>query len=136
MAQEIQAQQKREVDNKQESTLPFRAFLPATDIFETDQALIVVLEMPGVEKDNVDVDVEGDVVKIEGRVDFSRYESLQPVYTEYNVGHFVRSFRISNQIDQDGIKAEMENGVMRLILPKAEKAKPRRITIRQITNIR
>jgi HSP20 family protein len=129
MAQELQVQQKREVDDKQERTVPFRSFLPATDIFETDKALTVVLEMPGVGKDSVTVDVENDVVKIEGRIDFTKYEGLQPVYTEYNVGNFVRSFRISNEIDRDRIKAEIENGVMKLSLPKAEKAKPRRITV-------
>src|SRR5579872_3838541 len=101
MAQELQVQQKREVDDKQERTVPFRSFLPATDIFETDKALTVVLEMPGVGKDSVTVDVENDVVKIEGRIDFTKYEGLQPVYTEYNVGNFVRSFRISNEIDRD-----------------------------------
>ena len=53
--QELQVQQKREVERKQETTIPARAFLPATDIFETDQSLTVVLEMPGVNKDSVDV---------------------------------------------------------------------------------
>ena len=129
MAQELSVQQKREVDKKQESTIPSRLFLPAADIFETDQALTVVLEMPGVKKDNVDISVEGDVVRIEGRIDYSTYEGLQPVYTEYNIGHYVRSFQISNRIDQSAIKAEMADGVMRLVLPKAEKAKPRRIAV-------
>ena len=129
MAQELAVQEKREVDKKEEGTIPFRAFVPATDIFETDQALTVVLEMPGVSKDNVDVSVEDDVVRIEGRIDYSKYENLQPVYTEYNIGHYVRSFQISNQIDQSAIKAEMENGVMKLTLPKAEKAKSRRIAV-------
>jgi HSP20 family protein len=129
MAQELAVQQKREVDKKQESTVPFRAFLPATDIFETDRALTVVLEMPGVSKDSVDVSLEDDVVRIEGRIDYSTYEGLQPLYTEYNVGHYVRSFQLSNQINQDGIKAEIEDGVMTLMLPKVEKAKPRRIAV-------
>jgi HSP20 family molecular chaperone IbpA len=129
MSQELPVQQKREVEKKQESTIPSRAFLPATDIFETDLALTVVLEMPGVSKESVDVSVENDMVRIEGRIDFAKYEGLQPVYTEYNIGHYVRSFQISNQIDQGAIKAEIEDGVMKLVLPKAAKAKPRRITV-------
>ena len=127
--QELQVQQKREVENKQESTVPSRAFLPVTDIFETDKALTVVLEMPGVAKDNVNVNVENDILTIEGRIDYARYEGLAPVYTEYNVGHYVRSFQISSKIEQSEISAVLKDGVMTLVLPKAEKAKPRRITV-------
>jgi HSP20 family protein len=126
---ELQVQQKREVEKKRESTVPSRAFLPVTDIFETDQALTVVLEMPGVRKDNVDVSIENDILTIEGRIDFSAYEGLQPVYTEYNIGHYVRSFEISSKIEQGGISAVLQDGVMTLVLPKAEKAKPRKITV-------
>ena len=98
--QELQVQQKREVESKQEATIPARVFVPATDIFETDEALTVILEMPGVDKDKVDVKVENDVLKIEGWIDFSRYEGLQPVYTEYNIGNYARSFQLSSKIDQ------------------------------------
>ena len=127
--QELQVQQKREVEKKQETTVPSRAFLPVTDIFETDQALTVVLEMPGVSKDNVDISVENDILTIEGWIDYSKYEGLQPVYTEYNVGHYVRSFQISSKIEQSGISAELKDGVMTLVLPKAETAKPRKIKL-------
>ena len=127
--QELQVQQKREVEKKQETTVPSRAFLPMTDIFDTDQALTVVLEMPGVSKDNVDISVENDILTIEGWIDYSKYEGLQPVYTEYNVGHYVRSFQISSKIEQSGISAELKDGVMTLVLPKAETAKPRKIKL-------
>jgi HSP20 family protein len=69
--QELQVQQKREVESKQEATIPARVFVPATDIFETDEALTVILEMPGVDKDKVDVKVENDVLQIEGWIDRS-----------------------------------------------------------------
>jgi HSP20 family protein len=127
--QELQVQQKREVEKKQESTIPTRAFVPIADIFETEQALSVILEMPGVEKENVDISVENDTLTIQGRIDYSKYEGLQPVYTEYNVGHYVRTFQISSKIEQGQISAELKDGVMTLVLPKAEKAKPRRITV-------
>jgi HSP20 family molecular chaperone IbpA len=127
--QEVQVQQKREVEKKQESTVPLRSFLPVADIFETDQALKVVVEMPGVAKENVDVGVENDVLTITGRIDLSKYEGLQPVYTEYNIGNYSRSFQLSSKIDQDGIKAELKEGVMTVVLPKSEKAKARRISI-------
>ena len=127
--QELQVQQKREVERDQESTSSGTNFLPVTDIFETPEALRVVLEMPGVSKNSVEVSVENNVLTIIGRIDFANYEGLQPLYTEYNIGHYSRSFRLSNEIEQEGIKAELKDGVITLVLPKAEKAKPRRINV-------
>jgi HSP20 family protein len=126
---ELQVQHKREVEKKQEGTIPARVFVPATDIFETDGVLTVVMEMPGVDKNNVDVKVENDVVMIEGRIDFSHYDGLQPVYTEYNVGNYGRGFQLSSKIDQDRISAELKDGVMTLVLPKAEKVIARKIKV-------
>ena len=128
-AQELQVQEKREVDKKQESTIPARTFLPTTDIFETDQALTILMEMPGVEKSKVDVNVEDGVLTVQGQIDFTKYEGMQPVYTEYNIGNYRRAFSLSNKIDQGKIRAEMADGVLKLVLPKAEEAKPRRISI-------
>jgi HSP20 family molecular chaperone IbpA len=104
-------------------------FVPVADIFETDQALTVILEMPGVRKNSVDVTVENDVLTIGGRVDFSDYDGLQPLYTEYNVGNYARSFQLSSKIEQGRINAELKDGIMTLVLPKAEKAKPRKINV-------
>jgi HSP20 family molecular chaperone IbpA len=127
--QELQVQQKRQVEDKEEATIPVRQFLPNTDIYETETALTVVLEMPGVEKTNVEVAVEGGVLKVYGRIDFSKYEGLQPIYTEYNIGHYARSFRLSSKIDQTKIEAQMNDGVLSLVLPKVEEAKPRAISV-------
>jgi HSP20 family protein len=85
--------------------------------------------MPGVNKDAVDISIKDDVLTVSGRLDFSKYEGLQPIYTEYNIGNYRRSFALSNKIDQDKISAEIQDGVLTLILPKAEEAKPRRIEI-------
>ena len=128
-SQELQVQQKREVEKKTEATTPARVFVPVTDIFETPQALTVVLEMPGVDRNSIEAHVEDDVVTIEGRIDFAKYEGMQPVYTEYNVGHYARSFQISNKIDQSKISAEMKDGVVTLVLPRAEQTKQRKIQV-------
>lgn len=128
--QELQVQKKREVDRAQEPTAPMLAYLPTTDIFETEEALTVVLEMPGVDRDNVDISVENGVLTVEGRIQFGKYEGLQPLYSEYNVGPYRRSFRITSRVDQANIRAEMVDGVITLVLPKAEATKPRRIEIR------
>jgi HSP20 family protein len=127
--QEVQVQQKREREKQQESTYPTRVFLPVTDIFESDDALEVVMEMPGVRKENVEVGVENNILTVSGRIEFSKYEGLQPLYTEYNIGNYARDFRISNEINQEGIKAKLKDGVMTLVLPKSEKAKPRKIRV-------
>src|SRR5438445_4153021 len=128
--QELQVQQKRELEKKEEATIPARIFLPTADIYETKDALSVILEMPGVEKNNVDVRVEDGVLYVEGRLDFSKYQNLQPLYTEYNIGHYSRSFRLSSKIDQNKIGAELKDGVLSLLLPKVEEAKPRTIQVK------
>jgi HSP20 family molecular chaperone IbpA len=127
--QELQVQQKRELEQKQEATVPVRSFVPHADIYETDQVLTVVLEMPGVDKSHIDINVEDDVLTVEGRIDFSKYQSLTPIYAEYPVGHYRRGFTLSNRIDQHKISAEMSDGVLTITLPKVEEVKPRRISI-------
>jgi HSP20 family protein len=127
--QELQVLQKRELEKKEETTIPARIFQPAADIYETQDALTVILEMPGVEKNNVDVRVEDSVLHVEGRLDFSKYQNLQPLYTEYNIGHYSRSFRLSSKINQNNIRAELRDGVLSLTLAKMEEAKPRAIQV-------
>ena len=128
--QELQVQQKRELEKKEETTVPARIFLPTADIYETQDALTVTLEIPGVEKDKVEVSVEDGVLKVEGRLDFSKYQGLQPLYTEYNVGNYSRSFRLSSKIDQSSISAELNDGVLSLVLPKVQDAKPRTVQVK------
>lgn len=128
--QELQVQKKRELENKEETTIPVRLFMPAADIYEAQDALIVILEMPGVEKSNVDIHFEDGVLSVEGRLDPSKYKGLLPLYTEYNIGHYSRSFRLSSKIDQNKIGAEMKDGVLSLQLPKVEEAKPRTIPVK------
>jgi len=128
--QELQVQQKRELENKEESTVPTRVFLPNADIHETPDAMKVVLEMPGVDKDHLDIKVEEGLLRVEGHVDFAKYQGLVPLYTEYNIGNYARSFRLSNEIDQDKIAAELSDGVLTIELPKAEKVKLRTIKIK------
>ena len=128
--QELQVQKKRELDEKEETTIAARVFLPHADIYETQDALRVILEMPGVEKDNVEVHVEEGVLNVAGRLDLSKYKGLQPLYTEYNIGHYSRSFRLSSKIDQSKIGAEMNDGVLSLTLPKVEEAKLQTIKVK------
>jgi HSP20 family protein len=127
--QELAVRDKKELVSKDEKTSPGRYFIPYADIYETEDALTVVMEMPGVEKQALDIGVERDVVKVDGRIDFSKYDGMDPVYTEYNVGHYTRSFTLSNKIDQEQISAQLDDGVLTLTLPKAKEAQPRKIAI-------
>jgi HSP20 family protein len=129
-SQALEVQQKKELATKEEKTVPARYFIPSTDIYETDEALMVLMEMPGVEKEDISVKLENDVLRVEGQIDFSKYQEMEPVYTEYNVGHYARAFTLSDKIDQNEIGAELDNGVLTLTLKKAKEARPRRIEIR------
>lgn len=127
--QELTVREKQELAKKEEKTIPGRYFVPTADIFETEDALTVVLEMPGVEKKDVSVALEYDVLQVEGQIDFPKYQGMEPVYTEYNVGHYARGFTLSDKIDREGISAQLEDGVLILTLPKVKEAMPRRIAI-------
>jgi HSP20 family protein len=128
-SQDLAVQEKKELVTKEEKTVPARYYVQNTDIYETDDALTVVMEIPGVEKNDVDVNIENDVLRVEGRLDFIKYEGLEPLYTEYNVGHFARAFTLSNKIDQQQIAAELNDGVLTLTLKKVKEAIPRKIAI-------
>ena len=128
-SQALQSQEKKELVSKEETTVPVRYFVPTTDIFETEDALTVVMEVPGVNKEAVDISVENDVLKIEAKIDPSKYDGMEPLYTEYNVGHFARSFMLSNKIDREQISANLEDGVLTLTLKKAKEATPRKISV-------
>jgi HSP20 family protein len=125
--QQLQAQKKREQEGREEKTIPARVFVPTADIYETQDALTVILEIPGVEKGNVSVRVEEGLLQVEGRLDLTKYQGLQPLYTEYNVGHYARSFQLPSKIDQANIEAALNDGV--LSLPKVQEAKARIINI-------
>ncbi len=128
-SQSLQPQEKKELVSKDENTAPVRYFVPATDIFETEDALIVVMEVPGVGREAIDISLENNVLKIEAKIDPAKYDGMEPLYTEYNVGHFSRSFTLSNKIDQQQISAKLEDGILTLILKKVKEATPRRISI-------
>ena len=128
-SQALALREKKELAAKEEKTVPGRYYVPYTDIYETDETLTVVMEMPGVEKKDLGVMLENDVLRVDGRIDFSKYEGMEPVYTEYNVGHYTRSFTLSNKIDQEKINAQLDGGVLTLTLPKGKDVLPRQIAI-------
>jgi HSP20 family protein len=128
-AKDLEVQKKRPVQSSEESTAPVNLFVPTTDIFETENSLNVLVEMPGVEKGNVDISVKDRILTIEGRIDFQKYAGMTPVYTEYNIGNFHRRFSLSNKVDASKIRAEMRDGLLILTIPKSEEAKAHKIEV-------
>lgn len=128
MEQSVATQEKKEVSSN-EQTRPGRTYMPNVDIYETPDSLWLWADMPGVDENSLEVRVADNVLSLEGRVALQEYDNLSPVYTEYNVGNYARRFSLSNEIDVERIKARMTNGVLELELPKAERAKPKRISV-------
>lgn len=121
--------EKKELESQKEHTTPAKRYVPATDIVENENELLVFMDMPGVGKDNITVKLEKNVLRIDGTIDMKGYSDLKPLYTEYNVGNYTRQFELSNKIDQAAIEAKMEDGVLSLVLPKVPEAQPRNIQI-------
>jgi HSP20 family protein len=113
-----------------ESTRPGAVFTPAVDILESDAAITVLADMPGVQPDGLSIDLHENVLSIEGRVGEPSRRNEQMILQEYRSGSYRREFRLTNLIDQNKIDAALHDGVLRLTLPKAEAAKPRKIQVR------
>jgi HSP20 family molecular chaperone IbpA len=129
-AKEMELKEKKEVKKEAgEGTRPGPVFVPAVDILENEKELIVLADMPGVDSKNVDVDLRDNQLTIIGRIDSVEDEKEVSLYKEFNWGDYFRVFTLSDMIDQGKITAKMDNGVLRLVLPKFEKAKPQKIKV-------
>lgn len=102
-------------------------FVPLTDIWETPEEIILKMDMPGVSKENLDIKVEGAILKIHGKVDNDQPGNL--LYAEQRAGDFHREFSLSNDLNQEKINASIQAGILTLKIAKSEKVKPRKIQI-------
>ncbi len=127
---ELQVKAKAEAPAKGERVRPGRVFLPAVDIFETPEALVLVADMPGVVADKVTVDLRDNHLIISGEVAPPLNQGETMVAQEYYTGDFIREFHLGSLIDQEKIEAHMKDGVLRLVLAKVESAKPRKIEVK------
>ncbi|SFM72547.1 Hsp20/alpha crystallin family protein [Thermodesulforhabdus norvegica] len=128
-SREMQVREKQEVKGQAESTRDVPVYIPNVDIYETSDALIVLADMPGVAPENVDIDVRDDTLTIRGTVDMPGKDE-NPVLVEYEVGDYYRQFTLGRAIDQSRIEASMKDGVLKLVLPKVDVAKPRKIEVK------
>ncbi len=127
---ELKPKAKEEVPAKAEPVRPGRVFVPAVDIFETSQALVLVADMPGVAADKVLADLKDNHLIITGEVGPPVSQGETIIAQEYYTGDFQREFHLGSMIDQGKIEATMKDGVLHLVLPKVEKAKPRKIEVK------
>ena len=107
-----------------------RYLKPAVDIYETEAALIVVCDVPGVDKSGITVGVDNNILTIEGKTIDREEDVSKEVHREYRLANYHRQFELTEVIDQDKISAELKHGVLTITLPKAEKAKPKKIDIK------
>lgn len=127
--QEVAAHEKRELAPAEERTEAGKFFSPYTDIHETERAVIVSMEMPGVDRSSIDIRLDKGVLTVKGTIDGTKYEALRPIYSEYNVGNFVRTFTVSTKIDSARISASVADGVLTIELPKAAESVAKRIAV-------
>jgi HSP20 family molecular chaperone IbpA len=102
--------------------------IPAVDIYEKGEDLIVVADLPGVSKENLTVEVDNNVLTIHGRIKAD--VPSEPTVNEFELLDYFRQFKLSRDVDQERIDADLKHGVLRLVLPKAEHARPRRIQVK------
>lgn len=127
---QVQDTEKREVaETGAERTRDRVAFVPRADVYETEDAIVIVADMPGVDENSVNITLEDNVLTINGLVEPEQPEGQNLVYAEYRVGDYVRAFTLSDQIERDKIEATVKDGVLSLHLPKVEEVKMRRIPI-------
>ena len=125
---DIQVQDKKEVESSGEMTREGAFFVPNVDIFEDENQLVLLADMPGVDKDGLDIHLEEGQLRIHGKV--SGDVPGEYVISEYSVGDYTRTFTLSNVIDQEKIQASIKNGVLRVVLPKSDVSKPRKIAVK------
>jgi HSP20 family protein len=127
---EIQKTDKAGVPAVAEQTRPGPVYSPAVDIFENDNSITVLADMPGVKAQDLQIDLRESVLTLTGRVTTPESPNESHVLREYGSGTFFRQFTLSETVNQGGIDAKLTDGVLRLELPKVEKARPRQITVR------
>jgi len=117
------------VESDAERTRARKAFVPRADIYETNDAIVIVADMPGIDENSVDITLEKNVLTINGYVEPQAPEDYGLAYAEYEVGDYQRRFNLSNQIDLEKIEASVKNGVLHLHMPKIGSAVAKKISV-------
>ncbi|MEJ2656935.1 MAG: Hsp20/alpha crystallin family protein [Desulfobacterales bacterium] len=126
----LQVKPKQELTSPAEQTRPGSIFTPNVDIFETDHDITLLADMPGVSTENLTIDLRENVLTLTGEVAPFEGANEEDILIEYEIGKYYRQFNLSSVIDQSKIDAKLNDGVLRLTLPKVEEATPRRIEVK------
>jgi HSP20 family molecular chaperone IbpA len=128
-SKELQVKEKQEVTSPAEQTTPGLVFTPAVDIFENEKEIVLLADMPGVKAKDLNIDLRDNTLTLDGGVEAFEGAGEETVMMEYDIGKYYRQFSLSEVIDQEKIDAKLKDGVLRLTLPKVEKATPRTVTV-------
>lgn len=126
---ELKVHQKQEVEQEGEPTKPEKCYIPTVDIYENEISVTVLAEMPGVGKDEVEIDLDEGVLTIKGSTGWKNPEDRTVMLQEFEAGCYLRRFNVAETIDQEKISASISNGLLKVILPKLEPAKPKKIEV-------
>jgi len=127
---DLRVREKQEVAAPAEQTRPGIVFTPSVDIFETDREITLLADLPGVISDKLTIDLRDNTLTLSAEVDAEKDKNEAILIQEYETGKYYRQFTLSEVIDQAKINANLNDGVLRLVLPKIEKAAPRKIEIK------
>lgn len=125
----------RQAPSRQEARQPQRqqsrsTMLPRVDVYEDETGITLLADLPGVGRDTLDIQVEGESLTIEGAVTAATPEAMEAAYAEVRVPHYRRTFTLSRELDSARIEAQLKDGVLRLRIPKQEQAQPRKISVK------
>jgi len=126
----LQVKPKQELTSPAEQTQTGLIFTPSVDIFETDHEITLLADLPGVTADNLTIDLRENILTLTGEVAPFEGANEEDILIEYEIGKYHRQFNLSSVIDQSKIDAKLNDGVLRLSLPKVEEVKPRRVEIK------
>ena len=126
---EVQKQEEIQTDGT-ERMRDRATFIPRSDIFETEEAVVVTLDMPGVSEKEFDITLEKSILTINALSWNNAPNDYSLSFAEFEAGNYERSFRLTDKIDRDRIQAVYADGVLKLTLPKAEEAKARKISVK------
>jgi HSP20 family molecular chaperone IbpA len=129
-SKELKVRGKQEVASPAEQTTPGLVFTPAVDIFETEKEITLLADMPGVKADDLTIDLRDNTLTLSADVAPADKSDEQDVLLEYETGRYYRQFTIGELVNQENIDAKLNDGVLRLSLPKVEKATPKKIAVK------
>ena len=113
-------------ENRQEDA----TLRPPVDIFETAEGITLVADMPGVARDDLSLQVDGDTLTVEGKATVDTRDGMEALYADVRATRYQRSFKLSSELDTDAIDAALRSGVLRVQIPKRAEVRPRKIEVR------